>query len=392
MAWDHVEQRPHHLVRRLAASRRVLWLNPGLLQEIPRHLAEPVKAVRAGRAYFKTDRGRVRLLWTPPDLPGVRVLSTYVPLPFGGRYPLAHAVNARVVAAQVKAALAAFPLRNPVVVAEHPKALALADALRLGPLVYDAIDDSAAFEGWHDPHVMEAYERAIVREAAVLTASADGLVARAKAWGRDAHLLPNGVDLTRFPVDAKPVEIARPAGARIFGFVGAIYDWVDLDLVRALAEQRPQDRVVLVGPVRASLAGTLSALEALPNVQFVGPVPHTEVARWVAAFDVCLLPFRRNRLTESVNPVKLYEYFALGKPVLGTPIPEVSRYGELVAAASEPGELAAAISQIDEERANPALADARAEARRTVAAEHSWDGIARRLAAVVDALPDGAQR
>ena len=84
-AWDNVEKRPHHLIRRLARRRKVLWLNPGLIQEVPRFIAEPVKALRLGRAYRNTERGRTRVLHTPSDAPNIRVLSVLAPLPLGGR-------------------------------------------------------------------------------------------------------------------------------------------------------------------------------------------------------------------------------------------------------------------------------------------------------------------
>lgn len=385
VAWDGVDQRPHHFVRRLARSRRVLWLNPGLTLEIPRFVAEPLKALKAGRAYLHTDHGRARLLYSPPELPNLRVLSVVGPLPFGGRSRLVHAANSVMVAAQVKAALAAFPLRDPIFVAEHPKAHALAKRLGIRTIVYDSIDDFGAFEGWHKAAVLDAYDRELLAAADLVTASSDGLVKRALGVRAQAELLPNGVELRFFPTDAEPVELP-PGTGRVFGFVGALYDWIDLELIEALARRRPSDRVVLVGPLKASLTGAVERLQRQANVRFVGPVPHTDVARWIAAFDACLLPFRRSRLTESVNPLKLYEYFALGKPCLATAIPEVARYGELVALADSASELPAALEAIEREWSEPATREARARARRVVAEEHSWDGITARLEALLGEL------
>lgn len=386
VAWDGVDQRPHHFVRRLVRDRRVLWLNPGLTLEIPRYLAEPVKALKARRAYLKTEIGRPRLLHTPAGLPNLRVLTVVGPLPFGGRFPLVHRANALAVAAQVKAALKLFPLQDPILFAEHPKALALAPLLGLRSIVYDSIDDFGAFEGWHDPAVMDAYDRALLRRADLVTASSDGLVERARKERTQAELLPNGVELRYFPSDAPAQPIEKPAGAKVFGFVGALYDWIDLELIDALATQRPQDLVVLVGPLRASLAGAVERLQRRPNVRFIGPVPHTEVARWVQAFDACLLPFRRNRLTESVNPLKLYEYFALGKPCLATAIPEIARYGEIVALADTPAQLPEALNELEREWTDPERAGRHAAMRRQVAETHSWDAITARLEKLLDGV------
>jgi len=336
------------------------------------------------RAYFQTERGRVRVLHEPAGLPNVRVLTVVGPLPFGGRNALVHRVNARAVELQVRAALAAFPLENPLFLAQHPKAHALAKRLGLGDVVYDCLDDFAAFEGWHDPRMIERYEEELFRSAKLVTASARGLVARAKAAGVDAELVPNGVELQWFRADTEAKRIEKPAGAKVFGFIGAIYEWIDLGLVEALAKLRPDDLVVLVGPLKAGVAAELERVKALPNVRFVGPVPHREVASWIAAFDACLLPFKRNRLTESVNPLKLHEYFALGKPCLATGIPEIARWGELVSLADTADALPAAVARIEGEWRDPELSVFRTAARRKVALEHSWDAITARLAGLLE--------
>ncbi|MFM2151756.1 MAG: hypothetical protein RL199_191 [Pseudomonadota bacterium] len=383
-AWDNVEKRPHHLVRRLAKTRRVLWLNPGLVQEVPRFIAEPVKLLRTGKGWFSTERGRTRLLWTPPDAPNVRVLSVLAPLPFGGRHPVAHELNTLAVAAQVRLAMAAWGLRDPIVVASHPKAGLLARRLGLKELVYDSIDDFGAFAGRHRADVIDGYERDLVRHAKGLTATAEALAARLRALGREPVLLPNGVDLAHFRPDVAPAALERSTAARVFGFVGLLADWVDLAFVERLARARPSDLVVLVGPRQAAMNDTVDRLARLPNVRVIGPVPYAAVAGWVQAFDVCLLPFARDRLTAAVNPIKLYEYFALGKPVLASGIPEVARYGDLVALYDGDEGLDGAMSELDLERDMPVVREDRRARRRSVAEQHSWDTLARRFAEVID--------
>jgi glycosyltransferase involved in cell wall biosynthesis len=382
-AWDGVEKRPHHLVRRLARSRRVLWLNPGLVQEVPRFLAEPVKRLRLGRAYAGTERGRVRLLYTPPDAPNVRVLSVLAPLPLGGRHPLLHEANAAVVAPQVALAMRVAGFSQPAFVAAHPKAHALARRLGLPDVAYDSMDDFGAFDGRHSAEVIDALERDLVQNARFITATAQALVGRIAAMGREATLLPNGVDLEVFDREgASPLEAAP---GRVFGFVGLLADWVDLGFFETLARSRPSDRVVIVGPLKSSLSGTVDALRRLPNVRIVGPVPYADVPRWMRAFDACLLPFRRDRLTDAVNPIKLYEYFALGKPVLATGLPEVAQYDDLVTLTDAPGGLPGALAALETEWSDETLARDRRNRRRAVAERHSWDSLAARFQALLDA-------
>jgi len=392
VAWDGAFQRPHHFIRRLSRDRRVLWVNPGLLLEVPRWIAEPIKLAKTGRAYFRTERTPMRLLYTPPEMPNVRVLTVLAPLPFSGRYPLAHTLNARAVALQIRAALRRFPLSEPVFLAQHPKALALANQLGLQDIIYDCLDDLAAFPGWHDGAVIEQYENDLFRQASLVTVSSKILADRAVAAGAAPLLLPNGVELSWFRRDTPPRPVEKPPGARVFGFVGAIYEWIDLELIEALARTRPKDLVVLVGPIKASLTTEIARLQALPNVRLVGSVPHREVATWIAAFDVCLLPFKRNRLTESVNPLKLYEYFALGRPCLAASIPEIACWGEVVALADTPAQLPAALAEIQKEWDDPVLARQRADRRVEIAGQHAWDAITERMVQWTDSLETAGKR
>ena len=97
---------------------------------------------------------------------------------------------------------------------------------------------------------------------------------------------------------------------------------------------------MLIGPVLDDVGG----LEGLPNVRFLGQKPYAELPGYLRQFAVCALPFRMNRLIRSVDPVKVYEYLSQGKPVVSTPLPELSVLSELLYFAGSSQEFA---SQID---------------------------------------------
>jgi glycosyltransferase involved in cell wall biosynthesis len=133
-------------------------------------------------------------------------------------------------------------------------------------------------------------------------------------------LIPNGVDSKWIDssVPAVPRELlAESPRRRILGFVGAVVaDWVDVGLLARTAKALPEAQVAVVGPVRT--ACSLKELRNAANVRFLGPKPHGEVPAWIKAMDVCLIPFHRNELAQAADPIKLYEYCALGKPVVST--------------------------------------------------------------------------
>jgi len=111
----------------------------------------------------------------------------------------------------------------------------------------------------------------------------------------------------------------------IIGYYGALADWFDYDLMHQLALARHDLNFVLLGPDHdGSLAQ--SGLYALPNVKYLGPKPYSELPAYLSNFDVAILPFKVNKITESTSPVKLFEYMAGRKPIVSTPLREVLQY------------------------------------------------------------------
>ena len=106
--------------------------------------------------------------------------------------------------------------------------------------------------------------------------------------------------------------------------MGAVHEWVDVDLLALVAKALPDCYFVLVGPVIRDLG----PLRDLPNVQCLGQKPHHMIPKYVRHFDACVIPYILNAYTETAYPAKLNEYFALGKPVVATPLPELVDYNE----------------------------------------------------------------
>lgn len=159
---------------------------------------------------------------------------------------------------------------------------------------------------------------------------------------RRRHYVPNGVRLEEIPSGISRKEPGAPFTA---GFVGFFGEWVDLESVRAAACLCPEVRFVMVGEGPA-----LDRLErdSIPgNMVFTGRLDRMAVFRQIAAMDICLAPFRVNALTDRVSPVKLFEYWAMGKPVLASPCRELilsaQQAPEALSFFNDPASLASAI-------------------------------------------------
>ena len=136
---------------------------------------------------------------------------------------------------------------------------------------------------------------------------------------KNLHLIPNGVrqEWIGSPLPAYPREslVHRP-DRPIAGFLGSLFEWCHFDLLALAAKALPDVDFILVGPRRFGVS--IDALSALPNVQIVPPVPLADAPRVIKAFDVCLIPFKPDIISQCADPLKLYEYCALGKPVVST--------------------------------------------------------------------------
>jgi glycosyltransferase involved in cell wall biosynthesis len=151
---------------------------------------------------------------------------------------------------------------------------------------------------------------------------------------------------------------------KVIGYVGALNSWFDTESVRLAALAHPELRFVLVGPVASR---KLDVLRSIPNILFLGQVPYREVASHLSKMDVAIIPFLSCPLTLATNPIKLYEYFACGLPVVSTRLPEMDQFPGLVYLADNPDEFLVQIEKALQED-DPALRSR----RRDVARQESW--------------------
>ncbi len=143
-----------------------------------------------------------------------------------------------------------------------------------------------------------------------------------------------------------------------------------------MAVQRPDWTISLVGPLSYGLdANDLARLRALPNVRFAGAVPPEQVPAVMAGCDVGLIPYKLNEQTRHVNPLKVYEYLACGKPVVGTPLPELRQFEPLVRLAGDVDGFIAAVEAALAEGDDPQAV----AARLAVAAANTWDARVERM-------------
>ncbi|WP_242395143.1 glycosyltransferase [Anaeromyxobacter oryzisoli] len=366
--WDGDPLSKTHIMRILARENRVLWVN-SIGNRAPR--ATAADAARIWKKLRDVARG------TFLAEPNLHVLPPlYVPA-YGSA--IARAANGHLLRLQVLGAMRRLGLRDVVSWSFLPSAAAVAGTLGEALVVYHAVDEFSAFSD-ASSHVAEL-ERRLLRRADLVIVSSERLLAAKREVNPRTVLVRHGVDHAHFaraldPTLAVPAPLAR-LPRPVIGFFGLLADWIDLELVRRVADAYPRASVVLLGKAIADLR----PLEGARNVHLFGRRPYAELPAWCRGFDVALTPFRRNELALAANPLKAREYVAAGLPNVCTDLPELRRIpgctvtrtaDEFVAAVGEalrsggPSEARSALvrgegweAKVDELRAHVAAAEAR---------------------------------
>ncbi len=251
--------------------------------------------------------------------------------------------------------------------------------------VYDWIDALEIFYHHGRKLVHRNHERAM-REATVVAAVTRTLQAQALAVRPDALYLPNAVDYAHFTdaaaavPDDPAIQHLRRQGKPVAGYYGALAPWFDYPLLAELARRRSDWNFLLIGPrYGREREGELPCCAGLPNVTWIGPRDYRTLPGYLRLFDVAMIPFQLNDITRATSPLKLYEFFAAGKPVVSAPLPECMAHGE-VHIARTVEEFARALDEAWEESRDAA----HCERFRAIGRTNSWESRIRAVAEVLD--------
>ena len=244
--------------------------------------------------------------------------------------------------------------------------------------IYDCMDHHEGFG--NVPEKLIELEVKTLSRADLVTVTSSWLDGFAKKYNPNVSIIRNASEYAFF--STPPNDIYRDdENRKIIGYYGAIAEWFDLNLVRAIATEYPSHLILLVGN---DTIEAQKALADLKNIKFTGEVPYTQLPYYLYAFDVCLLPFQTISLTLATNPVKVYEYLAAGKPAVCTDLPEIRQFGNLVECASSNAQFIHAIGKILDSSVH-ADADLAAQ-RRQFAAEQTWQHRAQELITAIESV------
>jgi glycosyltransferase involved in cell wall biosynthesis len=375
--WDtELWTNQHHLMSRLARDNRVLFVESLGLR----------RPQLAGRDVKRIARRLRRGLAPPRQADGLHILSPLV-LPFHSNR-IVRELNRRLLPLLVRRATRRLDLERPILWAYVPQAEVLLDALDPSLVVYHCVDDIAAQERI-DTASFRAAETRFAARADLVLASAPALAERLRKISSNVLDAPNVADTELFsealipspPAPLDPAMAALPAPRIVF--TGAIVAMkLDLEMLAELARLRPAWSFALVGPVGPGEPDAdITVITGEPNIHLLGPRKYRELPDVLRAADAGLIPYRRNTLTESIFPMKVYEYLAASLPVVATPLPALAEVTDVATAPDAQG-----IAELLDEALAEDNSERRAE-RSRAAASHSWDRRLEEIAAAIAALP-----
>lgn len=368
--WRGCWQTPHYLAAALGASGRLPgmivtpspgWRPAALLRELslrtwragpPDGLRVPRQALRSWPVLGSMNRRRANLDWA---------------------------------ARQVAAAARSRGFRRPLLWVFYANSISSL-VERLGwPYVYHCLD--------HFDYGDAAEQMLLANGARTIFAASNCLRARFAAAGLTCYHLPNGVALEWFR-PAAPDRLgpagARHAPGRVIGYAGVLNRHIDFRLLMAVAQGFPACELVLLGPVvpagfTAQQRADLRALCGLPNVRRIAFRPTWKLAPYLRQWDVALMPNLADAWSQAASPLKLWQYLALGLPVVAAAANSVDAPAEVCYRAGTRAEFLAQVRAALLETAPGGLAQSRhaslAAARIAAAQQQAWPRILERALA-----------
>ena len=224
----------------------------------------------------------------------------------------------------IKELIKTAKIKNPILKIDHPFWTPIAQKLKL-PTIYDCLDDQSQFE-LNSTSIINS-EKILFKIAQKVFVSSEKLFQKASSFQNTKNiiLIPNATDYSHF-TQKKIIKnhnnlsfLPKP----IFGYFGAIEEWLDTDFIEKLA-RNTNGSIVLIGQNNSQYQPQSK------NIILLGEKLYQDLPEFLSQFDSCLLPFKISTLTKAVNPVKIYEYFSQGKSVICSKLPELEKYSELV--------------------------------------------------------------
>lgn len=360
--WDSIKQRPQHLAQHLAKTHEFYYVQPLGMRKLK--LSDCRRALHRIFSFFKSAS----------TLSAVHIKNPIF-IPFFISNKLMQRLNIWLLARQLKKITdndTVLWVTSPVNIMPM-----LLPKIRYKYLIYEMMDDYVKIHQSLQ-HEIAKTEATLIDRADLIIATSQILLEKAKNIGKNKQsvLVGNGVDYDFFAETSFCMPAELSSMKKTVGYVGAIDKWMDLETITFVAKKRPDINFIFIGPVR------VNNIPSVANLYFIGTRDYSTLPHYLQTFSACLIPFIPGEFADSINPVKLYEYFACGKPVVSNYMRELHEFNDLMYIANNKEDFLIKL--------NDALNEQNAEVivkRKAVAFQNDWDAKAKVLEELLLKLP-----
>lgn len=214
---------------------------------------------------------------------------------------------------------------------ENPMAIGTAQQINTNLFVFDAIDNWLVHPQMKQIHNIISKNYKYVEEHADIIFTVSENLLHIFKKNNNKFWIPNGVDIEYF---SNAIKNERDDKITI-GYVGKIQERVDFNLIKLCLDHFPTTEFIFVGPI-LSQKGKVEKLQSeYQNIKFIGDIHYKNLPSIMKKFDIAIIPHKVDSFTLSMNPLKLYEYLAAGKPVVTTKVAGVNNISSYVYMAND---------------------------------------------------------
>jgi len=308
--WESLHQRPQQIALQLSKRSKILWID------------QPTFFLSA---MLKAFLGKFKM---KEQLNGnFYIVRTFTFVPFS-RVRISNIINEVIwlFLIRIYGALLSWKNGDAVCLICHPLFMF---PLKNFSLVYDRCDRYGKYK---DIKFMMARRQAddikFMRKARLVINSSYSLWKEALNYNRNSVLIRNGADSAHFK---KACSLSKETDKPVIGYVGAMAYWMDFKLLRKLAETYPEYELHIIGPTLAVEKNQdFMILKRMKNVRIFGRIPYDQLPMYLKEFNVGIVPFISDELTEAVDPIKVYEYMAAGRQTVTTNLLELHRLKDYI--------------------------------------------------------------
>lgn len=357
--WGRFPSTTQHIGRQLLKQNKIIWVG-SLAHRKPKFSSSDLKRIteKLKNIFGLTKSSKSNSVQISPII----IHPFFIPF---HDYRIVRILNNKLLQRKILNAIKENNFSNPILITSSPIVSGLLGKISETSSHYFCLDDYSNFDGAFS--CLKQLEKELLEKISSCFCVSDKLYEVKKAKSGYTFYLSQGVENEHFKLNKERIpsdlkELRKP----IVGFFGLISEWFDLDLLMYAAKGLPDYTFLIIGKATVDL----SILNDFKNIKYIGEVNFNELPNFASCFDIGIIPFKVNDLTNACNPLKLLEYLSLGVPVVSVNLPEINKFGEIIQIANTYEEFVTKIKYSIVEDSEQKRSE-----RRSVAENYSWESI-----------------